>query len=655
MMNAAALLLCLFSVFIMQSFARDYKYLDYASMVDKIYELERKYPQQIKVTTAQEEYGLDSPGKCGPVDCEQHIIHLTNFQTYFRDKTTRPEVFFSGAVHGNERVGPTTLIETLELLARNHAEGDNPWLKRLVDTRSIFMMPAANAIGYFKNECREGGIDPNRDFAFDREDQDCMNTITARAINEIWRDHMFQLALTFHSGVRMIGYMWGDITNGDNFTSPDQYAQASIAAALSAYAGTFDEISNPSPDYGDPELYNRYTYPNGPRTDLLYAVNGGMEDWAYAASWAPQQNVCKPQTNPDYPEAKTIYDDAMMRTLNILIESDDDSTPSEDTLGSTFELLKASGVGQGHLPRHIRLTLMTIEAVQPYIKYVGFTLEPSDSKCAVIDSRSDFTTEMVEFDDINGGYITRSVDINENMALSYEIGGSFKVASTYLSVFKKPASFTVGEITPQIMKELEPFKQFDTPVLGGYTRWGGGGLYGSSESTKDQNIFADYTELKLATFEEIDDREKFPFIPAWKSCFTAPEEAGEYIIIAQAVVDAEWGETPLNSTPKNIEPQSHVVQARTNTEWRKSNNNFMVQGQVNWFSSPFLLVVNEVDETSNEDEPKTDALLISMSSVAGCLVLVLLITTLRTAYKRRRNVVPHYISKEDKIAYRASL
>jgi hypothetical protein len=82
----------------------------------------------------------------------------------------RPEVFFSGCLHGNERIGPPTLTELAILLVENYGlparsspgpsssslgtssslgaagGGRNAWLKRLVDTRAIYMMPTTNAL-----------------------------------------------------------------------------------------------------------------------------------------------------------------------------------------------------------------------------------------------------------------------------------------------------------------------------------------------------------------------------------------------------------------------------------------------------------------------------------------------------------------------------
>ena len=80
---------------------------------------------------------------------------------------------------------------------------------------------------------------------------------------------MFQLSLTYHAGVEVVGYEWGAPTWMGSL-SPDDTAQNQIAAAYSRFGGGW----NQSPPY---------TY--GTMNDLVYYVRGGMEDWAYAGSW----------------------------------------------------------------------------------------------------------------------------------------------------------------------------------------------------------------------------------------------------------------------------------------------------------------------------------------------------------------------------------
>ena len=100
-------------------------------------------------------------------------------------QSSRPEVFFSGCVHGNERVGPTATIEFARLLLENYRHGKNAWLKMLVDERNIIIMPTANALGYYQNKREENGIDPNRDFPYGVPSDKCMQ-VSACFIKKIF-------------------------------------------------------------------------------------------------------------------------------------------------------------------------------------------------------------------------------------------------------------------------------------------------------------------------------------------------------------------------------------------------------------------------------------------------------------------------------------
>ena len=57
------------------------------------------------------------------------------------------QVFISGALHGDERVGPTAAVELATLLLGLRAAGD-PWAAALVERRSLVVVPAANAVHF---------------------------------------------------------------------------------------------------------------------------------------------------------------------------------------------------------------------------------------------------------------------------------------------------------------------------------------------------------------------------------------------------------------------------------------------------------------------------------------------------------------------------
>jgi len=141
----------------------------------------------IQVTTAQEAYGLPTAGtkKDCPFyeesdGCPNYFYTLQDFTTHPQDSISSsylPEVFISGCLHGNERVGPTSVMEaTTLLLEATHCEGlprrsssssldselkeaktcrqtlkkkgiddvHRKWLARLVTTRRIVVAPTTN-------------------------------------------------------------------------------------------------------------------------------------------------------------------------------------------------------------------------------------------------------------------------------------------------------------------------------------------------------------------------------------------------------------------------------------------------------------------------------------------------------------------------------
>jgi hypothetical protein len=341
---------------------RAYKYYTYGQMVKAMKDLEAKYPDFVLVENTQDKYGITSPGTCqddtgGSTPCKQWYMRISNEKTL---NAYTPEVWLSGALHGNERVGPNAVME-LAIYMLDHYN-TNSWMKRLVDTRAVWIFPTTNAKGYNDNVREENGIDPNRDFAYDQTPDMCMRTWTARGVNEFWKDHLIQRSVTFHAGTVVIGYEWGSTNhNTQPWESPDDMSQAAFGKYMSKYAGPFGG-----------------TYPYGRQNDpsIIYPVNGGMEDWGYASSWEnnytnPKPVIeCNPTANGGWDPAKTRYNYASHRSANILVETSTNKQPAESSFGTDEDVLNVSGTGDGHIPRNIRLALVIVDGVQPYVEYL---------------------------------------------------------------------------------------------------------------------------------------------------------------------------------------------------------------------------------------------------------------------------------------------
>ncbi|EGZ25542.1 hypothetical protein PHYSODRAFT_297172 [Phytophthora sojae] len=362
-----------------------YKERSYGEIVDYLLELE---------ANVQDKYGLPKRKELQctrankTVPCEQYVIKITDEATL--PEPERPELIFSGAVHGNERVGPQAVVALAELLLSHASRADgSPWLKHLVKTRTIVIVPTANAYGYNHNVRKELDVDPNRDFPYNLDEgEECMVTMAARGLNELWRDHLFQLGITFHAGTHCITYEWGGknhvLESGKSQKSPDDRSQQQLARIMSRFGGKFEE--------------NGEYYPDGTMNDVVYAVNGGMEDWGYAASWeneftAPKPiRACNPTSYGGYPSTKTTYNNATHRAFNVLIETSDSKQLNAISLGDSSTLsdealsdyLPASEM-VGHIPRNVRLSLLYIDLVQPYLLWKEHPHNATANKTAAFE------------------------------------------------------------------------------------------------------------------------------------------------------------------------------------------------------------------------------------------------------------------------------
>ena len=106
------------------------------------------------LSTIDSMFGLGSQGVCGDAPCQQHVMRIGC------TSPSLPHVFVSGALHGDERLGPVATVEFGALLIRQY--GRSSWSTRMVDTRCIVLLPLANAAGYYLRQREDNGVDPNR-------------------------------------------------------------------------------------------------------------------------------------------------------------------------------------------------------------------------------------------------------------------------------------------------------------------------------------------------------------------------------------------------------------------------------------------------------------------------------------------------------------
>ena len=562
------------------SASRDFKILSSTEIAKELFNLSRQYPTFATLTTSQKLFGLPQAGTSNDCQgfplkeapgCPNYIMTIVDpvaFPPSSPQEQKVPEVFLSGALHGNERVGPTAVLETLKLLLEvaqceslpniptptniNSPQGSEwllqiqqarscrqdllqegvtdsqrKWLARLVSTRRIVATPMTNALGYDRNDRTENGTDPNRDFPFDQKSEECMQTIAGRTINELFQTHLFQMSLTYHGGTEVIGYEWGAypyLSSGN--ISPDHISQYEIATGYSAFAGGFETTK---------------AYETGTMNDLVYAVHGGMEDWAYAGSWdVDKVKSCTPTSYGGYPENKTQYNESTLRAFNMLIETSNDKIPRHH-LGSTKGLLNqhVSFENNGHVARNIRLGLAAIEFVQPYVSIWGVNNVQLQDDVVPLMPRNARECEA-----------TKAVKVSKtlgNVDIAWTVGGSFTVDYTTILYTKwdnVPKDMSCSSQQPFDNYHGQSFQQVEAKH--GVTRW--------KHGWEQTNV--DFLE---------NDGEKYPVFTA--NIDTSRFDVGDRIaVFATARVDQEWKNVPDGARPI-VPVQSHVVNARTNQDW----------------------------------------------------------------------------------------
>lgn len=259
-------------------------------------------------------------------------------------------------------LGPHAVLAFLDYMVSSYQ--NNSFIKRMVDTRLTTLVPITNAVGYYRGERAERqtspqgdvSLDPNRDFGFNQHPNKCLQTVAARAINELFRIHLFRILITFHGGTNVVSYEWGDNFHCDGRLckpAPDMKIMDALGHRMAEAAGSAASF----------EL----KYPVGDMGALVYPVNGGMEDWAYGASWAGQGVECHPETLGGYPKEKVKIEPGAQRCVTYLVETAREKKPQEHTLGGHENIMEKGAPEDGHVPRNVRLLVSAVDAVEPYI------------------------------------------------------------------------------------------------------------------------------------------------------------------------------------------------------------------------------------------------------------------------------------------------
>ena len=225
------------------SFKGPYSYMNYEELYKFVRKLENRYPHLLRIESVHEKYNIPhQAGRCGPSPndkCEILMLTISDF-TYPRDEKT--QVFLSGELHGDERVGPHVCAYLTEFLLMQYGLSERA--TDILRRREIVITPISNAQGFYRNMRTERSyegieVDINRDFPYNQVNGACLNSITARALIRIFAENLFVSAITFHGGEHSITYPWGGenhYKNGHRIDCPDKSSFSTLASVLQAQA-----------------------------------------------------------------------------------------------------------------------------------------------------------------------------------------------------------------------------------------------------------------------------------------------------------------------------------------------------------------------------------------------------------------------------------
>jgi carboxypeptidase D len=201
------------------------------------------------------------------------IVKITDNPDLDEDE---PAALYISSIHGDEVVGKELCVALINHLVDEYAT--DPRIAALVDDTEIWIMPSMNPDGTeLEQRYNANNVDLNRNFPDWFSDP--VNTPAGRepetgAVMSWTGDHFVDLAANFHGGALLVNYPWDNNEDGLSVFSPtdepDQPAFVSISR-------TYADNNPPMYDNNTPPFDHGVT--NGAE---WYAIDGGMQDWAYA-------------------------------------------------------------------------------------------------------------------------------------------------------------------------------------------------------------------------------------------------------------------------------------------------------------------------------------------------------------------------------------
>ena len=126
------------------------------------------------------------------------------------------------------------------------------------------------------------------------------------------------------------------------------------------------------------------------------------------------------------------------------------------------------------------------------------------------------------------------------------------------------------------------------------------------------------------------------------------KEGDEIAIFAMAELDGDFVDKPKDEVVKpNIPPQSHLVNARTNINYKKTLNEKIIQGRRTWFSIPITIKISPPSSITEETSVRISSVYIMQerkktileSFIMACGVVLVWSVIGVVVYKLRRKYI----------------
>ncbi|EZG68470.1 zinc carboxypeptidase [Gregarina niphandrodes] len=396
-------------------------------------------------------------------------------------------------------------------------------------------------------------VDPNRDFPY--LNPGCPKSVSGQILYQVIMSKLYVAGITFHGGMRSLTYNWGGPNHLDRLKkrsteSPDDAMQRFIAKELQEAAGIIplsdirhrdsellsllqakdatqrvptDVLMAYKPHLFsvDPNPNYAYFYPIAPTNDLVYPVNGSVEDWAYGGGWEDSMA----RSGGEIISCKQQGYDKHLRFPFFLVETDDDKAPQPQTYGDRVDVNYLTAYS-GHIPRNIRMCLRLIEMVEP---------EVAMSYNIINLGRTNSPTKEMR---INSPVIGNG-DIQDLLkALRQDLNNSFEI-------------ITAGEEQENTLLFLNLYFTGCQSVRNINVYVGIDLLY--RDNNHYLNLCSSFGGLKMTNFQRYNVILHLP-----------PSVSGPVLVSAE--FDKEWGQQ-MNPDPAEVMPQSHLVKIRLQPDY----------------------------------------------------------------------------------------